>query len=250
MLYKLTHARAIRRTSVIALIGSITILLNLDRATGLQQIVHKLAVVAFAPDNGPKLGLVHDFLIVRAFDGIESTLEGLDARPAGFLEQVPLQSPPNRLADVLRLVSPYIVSAARLAMIVGDGNQAKLSQTKGFVNRIKSLRAFPTFGYISRLLPLLRFTHALKTPESSPERRIVERASELKRLFEETILLIVHTKRKVDNEGRVLGAHKIILLPETKVCAPFSLIEVRGLRRTGSIKPADLGHATEYPQHS
>ena len=48
MLYKLTHARPIRRTSVIALIGSITVLFNLDRATGLQQIVHKLAVVAFA----------------------------------------------------------------------------------------------------------------------------------------------------------------------------------------------------------
>lgn len=40
--YKLTHVRPIRRTSVIA----ITVLLNVVRATGLQQIVHKLAVVA------------------------------------------------------------------------------------------------------------------------------------------------------------------------------------------------------------
>lgn len=179
----------------------------------------------FAPNNGPKLGLVHDFLIVRAFDGIESTLEGLEARPTGFLEQVPLQSLPNRLADVLRLVGPDIVSAARFAMIVGDSHQAELSQTKGLVNRIESLRTIPTFGHVPRLTPLLRFTHALKTPESSPERRIVERASELKGLFEETILLIVHTKREFDNEGRGLGAHKAILLHDAKECAPYPLIK-------------------------
>ena len=33
-----------------------------------------------APDNGSTLGLVHDFPIVRAFDGIESTPEGFEAR--------------------------------------------------------------------------------------------------------------------------------------------------------------------------
>ena len=43
-----------------------------------------------APDNGSTLGLVHDFLIVRAFDGIESTPEGFEARSAGFLEHVTL----------------------------------------------------------------------------------------------------------------------------------------------------------------
>ena len=155
---------------------------------------------------------IHDFLIVRTFDGIESTLEGLEARSTGFLEQVPLQSLPNRLADVLRLVSSYIVSAARPAMIVGDGHQAKLSQTKGLVNRIKSLRAFPTFECISRHPPLLHFTHTLKTPESSPERRIVERASEFESLFEKTILLIVHTKREFDDVRRRRCSHKTILL--------------------------------------
>src|SRR5574344_1820079 len=64
----------------------------------------------FAPDNGSNLGLVHDFLIVRTFDGMKSTLEGLEAWTAGFVEKVPLQCLPNRLADVLRLVSAYIVS--------------------------------------------------------------------------------------------------------------------------------------------
>ena len=44
----------------------------------------------FAPDNTPKLGLVHDFPIVRAFDGIESTPEGFEARSAGFPEHVTL----------------------------------------------------------------------------------------------------------------------------------------------------------------
>ena len=106
-------------------------------------------------------------------------------------------------------------------MIVGDSHQAELSQTKGLVNRIESLRTIPTFGHVSRLPPLLRFTHALKTTESSPERRIVERASELKRLFEETILLIVHTKRKFDNVGRGGGAHKAMLLHDRKLCAPY-----------------------------
>ena len=43
-----------------------------------------------APDNSSTLGLVHDFPIVRAFDGIESTPEGFEARSAGFLEHVTL----------------------------------------------------------------------------------------------------------------------------------------------------------------
>ena len=185
--------------------------------------------------NGSTLGLVHDFLIVRAFDGIESTPEGFEARSAGFPEHVTLESLPDRLPDVLSFMGTNVVPTTRLAMIVGDGDQPKLSQTKGLVNRIESLRAIPTFGHVPRLPPLLRFTHALKTSKSSPERRIVERASELKRLFEKTILLIVHTKREFDNEGRGLGAHKVILLHEVKVCTPYPLIEMRGLRRTVSI---------------
>ena len=81
------------------------------------------------------------------------------------------------------------------------------------------MRAFP-LG-MSRAPPLLRFTHALQTSESCPERRIVERASELKRLFEKTILLIVHTKRKFDDVGRGGGAHKAMLLHVRKLCAPY-----------------------------
>ena len=51
--------------------------------------------------------------------------------------------------------------------------------------------------------------------------RIVERASELKRLFEKTILLIVHTKRKFDDVGRGGRAHKAMLLHVRKLCAPY-----------------------------
>ncbi|WP_302515559.1 hypothetical protein, partial [uncultured Sutterella sp.] len=54
--------------------------------------------------------------------------------------------------------------------------------------------------------------------------------------FEKTILLIVHTKRKFDNVGKGGGAHKEMLLHVRKVCAPSPPIEMRGLRRTGSVK--------------
>ena len=64
--------------------------------------------------------------------------------------------------------------------------------------------------------------------------RIVERASELKRLFEKTILLIVHTKRKFDNVGRGGSINRTMLLHVRKLCAPY--LPLRGLRRTGSVK--------------
>lgn len=69
------------------------------------------------------------------------------------------------------------------------------------MNCTERFRACFPLGHVPCHPPLLRFTHALQTPESCPERRIVERASELKRLFEKTILLIVHTKRKFDDVG-------------------------------------------------
>ena len=69
-----------------------------------------------------------------------------------------------------------------------------MNSTEGFCSRLP-------FRHVPCFPPLLRLAHTLQTPESSPERRIVERASELKRFFEKTILLIVHTKRKFDDVG-------------------------------------------------
>ena len=54
-----------------------------------------------APDNGFLLGLVHDFVIVCTFNGVQSALEGLESRLAALLEHVALQSPPDGLADAL-----------------------------------------------------------------------------------------------------------------------------------------------------
>ena len=48
MLHKLAHSPPIRRSFEAALIGSVTVFLSLDRAADLQQIVHKLTVVALA----------------------------------------------------------------------------------------------------------------------------------------------------------------------------------------------------------
>lgn len=71
--------------------------------------------------------------------------------------------------------------------------------------------------------PLAKAAHACAAtaPCAPRPRRIVERASELKRLFEKTILLIVHTKRKFDDVGRGGGAHKAMLLHVRKLCAPY-----------------------------
>ena len=153
--------------------------------------------------------LLTSFLVADLlFDGLDIALEHRPVRERHRLANAQINADlagttrtvvgEIHLADVLRLVSPDIVSAACFAMIV---------------------------GHVPRFPPLLRFTHALKTPESSPERGIVERASELKGLFEETILLIVHTKREFANVGRGLGAHRVILLHEVKVCAPYPLIK-------------------------
>ena len=76
--------------------------------------------------NGSTLGLVHDFLIVRAFDGIESTPEGFEARSAGFPEHVTLESPPDRFTNALRFMSPNVFSTARLAMIIRNDRKAEL----------------------------------------------------------------------------------------------------------------------------
>ena len=84
MLYKLTHARPIRQTSVIALIGSITVLLNLDRATGLQQIVHKLAVIAFAGSRQIPVGLASLAAILRPRLLVCQTDEPFFTVPSGF----------------------------------------------------------------------------------------------------------------------------------------------------------------------
>ena len=48
MLYKLTHSPPVCRPSEAALKRSVIVFLNFDRAADLQQIVHKLTVVAFA----------------------------------------------------------------------------------------------------------------------------------------------------------------------------------------------------------
>ena len=76
--------------------------------------------------NGSTLGLVHDFLIVRAFDGIESTPEGFEARSAGFPEHVTLENPPDRFANTLRFMSANVFSTARLAMIIRNDRKAEL----------------------------------------------------------------------------------------------------------------------------
>ena len=76
--------------------------------------------------NGSTLGLVHDFLIVRAFDGIESTPEGFEARSAGFLEHVTLYPPPDRFANALSFMSANVFSTARLAMIIRNDRKAEL----------------------------------------------------------------------------------------------------------------------------
>ena len=79
-----------------------------------------------APDNGSTLGLVHDFLIVRAFDGIESTPEGFEARSAGFPEHVTLESLPDRLPDVLSFMGTNVVPTTRLTMIIRNDRKAEL----------------------------------------------------------------------------------------------------------------------------
>ena len=175
--------------------------------------------------NGSTLGLVHDFLIVRAFDGIESTPEGFEARSAGFPEHVTLESLPDRLPDVLSFMGTNVVPTTRLTMIIRNDRKAEFGWSKDFMNGIERYCSRLPFRHVPCLPPRLRLTHALQTPESCPERRIVERASELKRLFEKTILLIVHTKRKFDNVGRGGGAHKAMLLHVRKLCAPYPLIE-------------------------
>ena len=118
-------------------------------------------------------------------------------------------------------MSANVFSTARLAMIIRNDRKAEFGWSKDFMNGIERYCSRLPFRHVPCLPPRLRLTHALQTPESCPERRIVERASELKRLFEKTILLIVHTKRKFDNVGRGGGAHKEMLLHVRKVCAPY-----------------------------
>ena len=189
-----------------------------------------------APDNGFLLGLVHDFVIVCTFNGVQSALEGLESRLAALLEHVALQSPPDGLADALGFMRANVVSTAGLAMIVGNSYQAEFIQAESIVNRSKGLGAGSAFRHVPCFPPLLRFTHALKTPESRPERRVVEHAAELECLFEKTILLIVYTKREFDDVGRSSRSHMAMLLHVPKMGTPCPLFEKRGLRRTVSIK--------------
>ena len=122
--------------------------------------------------NGSTLGLVHDFLIVRAFDGIESTPEGFEARSAGFPEHVTLESLPDRLPDVLSFMGTNVVPTTHLTMIIRNDRKAEFGWSKDFMNGIERYCSRLPFRHVPCLPPRLRLTHALQTPESCPERRI------------------------------------------------------------------------------
>lgn len=117
-------------------------------------------------------------------------------------------------------------------MVIGNSYQTEFIQAERIVNRSKGLGAGSAFRHVPCFPPLLGFTHALKTPESSPERRVVEHASELECLFEKTILLIVYTKREFDDVGRSSRSHMAMLVHVPKMGTPCPLFEKRGLRRT------------------
>ena len=117
-------------------------------------------------------------------------------------------------------------------MVIGNSYQTEFIQAERIVNRSKGLGAGSAFRHVPCCPPLLGFTHALKTPESSPERRVVEHASELECLFEKTILLIVYTKREFDDVGRSSRSHMAMLVHVPKMGTPCPLFEKRGLRRT------------------
>ena len=101
-------------------------------------------------------------------------------------------------------------------MIIGDNGQAEFAKAKSLVDSIERLCSCFSLGQVTSFPPLFGFPHALQTAERSPKRCVVKRTPEFEGLFEKAILLIVHSKRELDDVGWSSGSHGVNSTSDSK----------------------------------